>query len=241
MPAQYGIIGYPLTHSFSPAYFRKKFAEEHIDAVYDPFSLSTIADFPVTHPVIAGLSVTIPYKEIIIPYLDELDAAAANIGAVNCIAITKGVKKGYNTDVAGFEQSLVPLLQPQHTHALILGTGGSSKAVSWVLKQLGIPFLKVSRKSANGQLTYEQLNKDIIAENKLIINTTPLGQYPVTAAAAPIPYEGICPGHLLFDLVYNPEETKFLSLGKSRGAAIKNGFEMLHLQADAAWEIWNKR
>ncbi len=244
MPDQYGIIGFPLTHSFSPAYFNSKFANESIDAFYSSFSLGSIEEFPAlltTHPDINGLSVTIPYKESVIPYLDELDAAAESIGAVNCIAVTKGLKKGYNTDIIGFEQSLNPLLQPHHNKALILGTGGSSKAVAWVLKNLGIPFIKVSRSKHKGQLTYDELTPEIVAQYKLIINTTPLGQYPNTDAAAAIPYEGISAQHLLFDLVYNPAETKFLQLGNARGAVVKNGYEMLVLQAEAAWNIWNSK
>ncbi len=243
MTRQFGIIGYPLTHSFSPAWFKKKFQEQHIDAVYLPYALPAITDFPAwlqANPDIRGLSVTIPYKESIIPYLHEIDDTAAGIGAVNCINITDGKLQGLNTDVIGFEQSLNPLLKPAHTHALVLGTGGSSKAVAWVLKQLGIPYTKVSRTPENGQLSYDELTTAIIASCKLIINTTPLGQYPNPDAAAPIPYDGIGDEHLLFDLVYNPAETKFLASGKARGAGIKNGFEMLQLQAEAAWEIWNK-
>ncbi len=242
MTDQYGIIGFPLTHSFSPDYFNKKFAAEGIDAVYSPFAISSIEEFSAlltSHPGIKGLSVTIPYKETIIPLLDELDSAAKIIGAVNCIDFKNGLKKGYNTDVIGFEQSLVPLLQAQDTKALILGTGGSSKAAAWVLKKLGIPFIKVSRSIQSGQLSYQELTPGMIAEHKLIINTTPLGQYPVTDAAAPITFTGITEQHLLFDLVYNPAETKFLLQGKARGAATKNGYEMLVLQAEASWKIWN--
>ncbi len=241
MPALYGLIGYPLTHSFSPAYFKKKFAEQRTDAQYEAFPLEHISEFGHllhTHPELEGLNVTIPYKEAVIPYLDEMDSTAAEIGAVNCITIRKGVKKGYNTDVTGFEQSLIPLLHPRHKQALILGTGGSSKAVAYVLKQLGIPFLFVSREKTEGQLTYDSLTPEIVAQNKLIVNTTPLGLYPNIDGAPGIPYEGIGAQHLLYDLVYNPEETKFLAAGKERGAVIKNGFEMLQLQAEAAWNVW---
>jgi shikimate dehydrogenase len=241
MPALYGIIGFPLTHSFSPAYFKKKFAEQHIDASYEAFSINDVAQFPAlidTHPTLNGLSVTIPYKQAIISYLDEVDGVATEVGAVNCISIKNGKKKGYNTDVIGFEQSLIPLLHPPHTHALIFGTGGASKAVAWVLKQLGIPYQLVSRKAQDDCLTYNDLTSEIINHHKLIINTTPLGMYPHTDAAPSIPYDAIGTHHLLYDLIYNPGETKFLSLGKAHGAAIKNGFEMLHLQADDAWNIW---
>ena len=241
---QYGIIGHPLTHSFSPAYFKKKFAEQHIDAVYEAFPIATINEFSAllaTHPALQGLSVTIPYKETIIPHLHEVDPTAAEIGAVNCITIKNGIIKGYNTDVIGFEQSLIPLLHPQHTQALILGSGGAAKAVAWVLKKLSIAYNEISRSKQPGNLTYHELTGAVIAQYNLIINTTPLGMYPAVDAVPPIPFSSIGPRHLLYDLVYNPGETKFLSLGKAQGAAIKNGYEMLHLQAEAAWDIWNKQ
>jgi shikimate dehydrogenase len=241
MPAQFGIIGYPLAHSFSPAYFKKKFTELHIDATYKPHPIGGIDEFPMllnSHPDIEGLNVTIPYKEAIIPFLDETDSVVREVGAVNCISIRDGRKKGYNTDVAGFEQSLIPILTAQHTLALILGTGGSSKAVAYVLKQLGIPFQKVSRDKQEGMLTYNELTEDIVAHHKLIINTTPTGQYPDVHNAPDIPYDGIAAHHLLYDLIYNPEETLFLQRGREKGATIKNGFEMLQLQAEASWQIW---
>lgn len=243
MPALYGLIGYPLSHSFSPAYFKKKFSEQGIDAVYELFPIESIYDFPQLlrkNPDLVGLNVTTPHKVTVIPYLEEIDSVAAEIGAVNCITIRNGIKKGYNTDATGFEQSLNPLLQPQHTLALILGTGGSSRAVAYALTQLGIPFQKVSRHEAKGVLTYEKITGDIITQHKLIINTTQLGMYPNVDTAPLIPYDCISDHHLLYDLTYNPEESKFLSLGKERGAAIKNGFEMLQLQAEAAWQIWNQ-
>jgi shikimate dehydrogenase len=188
------------------------------------------------------LNVTIPYKESIIPFLDEMDGIAEDVGAVNCISIRDGKTKGYNTDVTGFELSLIPLLTAQHTHALILGTGGSSKSVAYVLKQLGIPYLKVSRSKQDGCLTYDELTNDIIVRHKLIVNTTPAGQYPDTQHAPAIPYDGIVgPHHLLYDLIYNPDETLFLQQGKNKGAAIKNGFEMLQLQAEASWQIWTNQ
>jgi shikimate dehydrogenase len=242
MASKYGIIGFPLTHTFSPAYFKKKFAELDIRAEYEAYPLAGISEFPAlieANDELEGLSVTIPYKEAIMQYMDDLDAVAAEIGAVNCIAITNGVKKGYNTDVTGFAESLNPLLQPWHTHALILGTGGASKAVAWVLGQLGISYQKVSRTRQDGCLMYDELTTSKIAECKLIINTTPLGMYPHVDTAVEIPYDGAGGKHLFYDLVYNPAETKFLSLGKAQGATIKNGFEMLQLQAEAAWKIWN--
>ncbi|MCD6010271.1 MAG: shikimate dehydrogenase [Flavipsychrobacter sp.] len=241
MPALFGIIGFPLAHSFSPAYFKKKFAEQNTDAVYEPFLLNSIEEFPAllqANPTIEGLNVTIPYKEAVLPYLDELDNVAAEIGAVNCIVFKNGKTKGYNTDIIGFEQSLNPLLQPQHTHAMILGTGGSSKAVAYVLKQLGIAYQFVSRVKQNNYLVYEELTPEIIDRHKLIINTTSLGMYPSMESAPALPYNAIGAQHLLYDLIYNPEETVFLTRGKDQGAAIKNGFEMLQLQADASWDIW---
>jgi len=243
MSAQYGLIGYPLSHSFSPAYFKKKFTEQGIDATYELFPIEHINTFPDLlrqHPGLNGLNVTTPHKVTVIPFLDQLDETAAAIGAVNCITFKGGLKKGYNTDVTGFEQSLIPLLQPQHTHALILGTGGSSRAVAYALGQLGISYRKVSRHEAKGVLTYNMLTPEIISANKLIINTTRLGMYPLIDAAPMIPYSGVGSGHLLYDLIYNPEESRFLQLGTSLGAATKNGFEMLQLQAEAGWQIWNK-
>ena len=240
---QYGIIGHPLTHSFSPAYFKKKFAEQHIDAVYEAFPIATINEFTAllaAHPALEGLSVTIPYKEAIIPHLHEVDPTAAEIGAVNCITIKNGISKGYNTDVIGFEQSLIPLLHPQHTQALILGSGGAAKAVAWVFKKLSITYKKVSRGKQPGNLTYHELTGAVIAQYNLIINTTPLGMYPNPGAMPHLPYDAMTKDHLLYDLIYNPDETLFLTKGKEKGAAIKNGFEMLKLQADASWEIWNK-
>ncbi len=241
MPAQYGLIGYPLQHSFSPAYFKTKFAAQHIDAVYGLFPLETISEFTgllASHPELEGLNVTTPYKEAVIPYLDQLDEVAREIGAVNCIAIKHGKTTGYNTDAMGFEKSLNPLLKPQHTQALILGTGGSSKAVAYALTQLGIPFQKVSRMKTEGALSYDDLNVDIISRHKLIINTTPVGMYPNIDAMPPFPFACVSSHHLLFDLIYNPVETKFLAKGREQGAVTKNGFEMLQLQAEASWGIW---
>jgi shikimate dehydrogenase len=241
MLPQYGLIGYPLTHSFSPAYFKKKFNEQHIYALYDAFPLTGLHEFPEllrSNPAIEGLNVTIPYKEAIIYYLDYIDSIAAQIGAVNCIAIRNGKKTGYNTDAIGFAQSLNPLLQSQHNMALILGTGGASRAVAYVLGQLGIPFHKVSRNKKEDCITYADITGDLLSQHRLIINTTPLGMYPNPDAAPPLPYKSIGKHHLLYDLIYNPDETKFLSLGKAQGASVKNGFEMLQLQADASWAIW---
>jgi shikimate dehydrogenase len=242
MAALYGIIGYPLLHSFSPAYFRKKFEDLDIDALYDTFPLASITEFPdllEKHPNIGGLSVTIPHKQAVIPYLDELDNTAQVVGAVNCISFKSGIKTGYNTDVIGFEKSLAPLLQPQHTQALILGTGGAAKAVAFVLNKLGISYQSVSRNPGEGKTTYDAVTPAIISSHKLIINASPAGMLPHEDTFPPLPYEAVASDHLLYDLVYKPEETKFLSFGKERGAVVKNGLEMLYLQADAAWQIWN--
>ena len=241
MSRLFGIIGYPLSHSFSPAYFTKKFEARYIDATYKPFSLTNISEYEDlvrSHPALAGLNVTIPYKKAVIPYLHELDNTATEIGAVNCISFKNGRSKGFNTDIIGFKNSLLPLLHPHHTRALILGTGGASLAVAFALKQLGITFNKVSRNKTKEGFTYEEITPQIIDQYKLIINTTPLGTYPGIEDAPHIPYKYIGKEHLLYDLIYNPEVTKFLALGKANGAMIKNGLEMLHLQAEASWEIW---
>jgi shikimate dehydrogenase len=241
MAAQYGIIGYPLYHSFSPEYFQKKFEDNHIDATYATFPLQHINEFPAlltTRPDIRGLSVTIPHKQTVILYLDAIDDIARTVGAVNCIAFKNGIKKGYNTDVIGFERSLAPLLQPQHRQALILGTGGAAKAVAYVLEKLGIVYKNVSRTNKDGAVPYEAITPDTIAAHTLIINASPSGMLPHAETFPPLPYQAIGTQHLLYDLVYKPEETKFLTLGKEQGATTKNGFEMLLLQADAAWEIW---
>lgn len=239
---QYGIIGFPLSHSFSPGFFNAKFREEGIDAEYTAMPIADIAQFPqllLDNPQLKGLNVTIPYKETVIPYLDELHPDAASIGAVNCIAIKDGKTFGYNTDIIGFERSLRPLLQPQHENALILGTGGAAKAVAYVLKQKGISYKIVSRRPGKGMLSYEEVGTATLSKYKFIINTTPLGMYPNLDAFPPLPYKAMSAQHLAYDLIYNPAETKFLSLAKAQGAAIKNGLDMLHIQAIAGWEIWN--
>jgi len=241
MAEAYGIIGFPVAQSFSPAFFRERFAREGIDATYTAFSLEQVTALPAlldAHPDLQGLNVTIPHKTTVIPYLDDLDPAAAAIGAVNCIAIRHGRLKGYNTDATGFEESLKPLLRPHHNRALVLGSGGASKAVCYVLKKLGIDFCIVSRKPDPHMLAYHDINETLLTRYPVIINTTPLGMSPDTDRCPELPYQHLTPVHLLYDLVYNPEETKFLMFGRRRGAAIKNGMEMLHLQAEAAWRIW---
>lgn len=241
MPALYGLIGYPLGHSFSPAYFAKKFATQHIDASYEAFPLQNIAEFNslLAKHDLKGLNVTIPYKEAIISYLDALDDTAQKVAAVNTILFKDGRKVGYNTDVIGFEQSLVPLLKAHHKQALILGTGGASKAVAYVLEEKGIPYTKVSRIKREDVLTYDELTPELLAENTLIVNCSPVGKIPELNKAPAIPYKDITTKHLLYDLIYNPSETMFLMVGKQRGAQTKNGLEMLQLQAEASWHIWN--
>lgn len=246
---KYGLIGYPLKHSFSIGYFNEKFEAENIDAQYVNFEIPDIRDFMEVieeNPNLCGLNVTIPYKEQVIPYLDELDKDTAKIGAVNVIKIIrlpKGKVKlvGYNSDIVGFTQSIEPLLQPHHTKALILGTGGASKAVFHGLDNLGIKATFVSRtKKSDDILTYRELTPEIMQEYTVIVNTTPLGMYPKVDFCPDIPYDQLTPNHLLYDLLYNPNETLFMKKGKEKGAVVKNGLEMLLLQAFASWEIWNK-
>ncbi len=244
----FGLIGYPLSHSFSEKYFSEKFKKEGItDAVYKPFPLENISEF--THldeqQELSGLNVTIPYKEKIIPFLDEQDDPVKKIKAVNTIKFIKKnntiVKKGFNTDVYGFTASIRPLLDSKHTKALVLGTGGASKAVEYGLKQMGIDVLFISRNPKGKQhtISYEEINKEIIQQHLLIINTSPLGMYPKEETYPGIPYQFLSSDHVLYDLVYNPEITKFMDMGKQWGTTVKNGYDMLILQAEKAWEIWN--
>ncbi|NSL90299.1 shikimate dehydrogenase [Chitinophaga sp. Mgbs1] len=240
----YGLIGYPLSHSFSKGFFAEKFEKEHIAGCrYDNYAIPDIQEFAglwQQQPDLQGLNVTIPYKEAVIPFLDELSDAVKQIGAVNCIHFKNGVKTGYNTDVTGFGNSLKPLLQPHHQKALVLGTGGAAKAVMYALQQMQIAFKVVSRQASATTIGYNSLDQSIMEEYTIIINTTPLGMYPKTDACPEIPYQYISSRHLLYDLVYNPAETLFLKKGAEQGAATKNGHEMLILQAEASWEIWNK-
>lgn len=242
---KFGLIGYPLTHSFSCKYFTEKFLREHrTDCAYDNYPLVSIELLPSLiekETEIKGLNVTIPYKESVKPFLNELDDTAAFVGAVNCIDITSNIYKGYNTDVIGFELSLKPLLKAHHRQALILGTGGASKAVAYVLSKLGIAYKLVSRNRSGDYWIYDDLDKEIIQEHTVIINTTPLGTSPDIFSIPDIPYQFLSSEHLLYDLVYNPAETVFLQKGKEQGATIKNGYEMLELQAEASWKIWNNQ
>lgn len=240
--ATYGLIGYPLSHSFSPQYFKQKFELLSLLADYKLFpikNISYIAQVLLSEPELLGLNVTIPHKETIIPFLNEVDIAAAKVGAVNCIQIANGNLIGYNTDIIGFEKSITPLLRTHHKRALILGTGGAAKAIAYVLEKLQIPFLFVSRRKEKGFITYEEIDQRIIASHSIIINTTPVGMHPNTKALPTLPYQYISEQHLLYDLTYNPAETAFLAQGKKNGATTKNGLEMLELQAEASWEIWN--
>jgi len=238
----FGLIGFPLTHSFSVRYFTEKFKEENItDTVYLNFPIESIEDFPalIKQENMAGINVTIPYKQQVIEYLDELDSVAEEIGAVNLIKFQNGKSKGYNTDAHGFRESLKNFIGERKLKALVIGTGGSSKAVSFALKEMGIEFNFVSRRKTSDVLVYSDLDATILNNHLLIINTTPLGMYPNENDCAPLPYELLSSAHFLFDLVYNPAETLFLKKGKAHDAAIKNGYEMLELQAEKNWEIWN--
>lgn len=238
----YGLIGYPLGHSFSANFFNKKFAEENIPEYYKLFPIDSIERLPnllTEHPDLKGLNVTIPYKQQVLPYLDTIDKDVQEIGAVNVIKISPdGKLKGYNSDVIGFSESIKPLLSDHMHRALVLGTGGASKAVCHALKKLGLKVRLVSRIARNDILSYDDLNSDIINTHHVIVNTTPLGMWPATDKAPDIPYHLLTPHHLCYDLVYNPEITTFMKLSSEVGAKVKNGLEMLELQALAAWNIW---
>ncbi len=242
IPDTYGLIGYPLGHSFSATYFTEKFYREDIpNTRYQAFPLARIEDLKSllkTTKKLKGLNVTIPYKTQVIPFLDELDETAKKVGAVNTIKLSNGKLIGYNTDVVGFEQSLKPLLQKYHQKALILGTGGAAQSVIYVLQKLGIAYQLVSRTAGIDKLAYSDLTETHLKEHLLIINTTPLGMAPNDQSFPLIPYEFVNQQHLFYDLVYNPEKTIFLIKGKLQGATIKNGKEMLILQAEKAWDIW---
>ena len=248
MKHKFGLIGFPLSHSFSRKFFTEKFANEGIEAVYLNFEIENIGKLNhliSAHPDLQGFNVTIPYKEQIISYLEQIDGEAAQIKAVNTVKIRRSGRQvslhGYNTDIHGFQESIKPLLQKYHHKALVLGTGGASKAVMKALENLGIDAILVSRNpEEKGEISYNDLDEDVMDSYKIVINTTPIGTYPNIEGCPAIPFEWITSKHLLFDLVYNPEVTEFLKQGRERGATIKNGLEMLHLQALAAWEIWNR-
>ena len=235
---QFGLLGYPLSHSFSKGYFTEKFRKEGIDAVYDNFALPSIVELPeliAYSPFLEGINVTIPYKEAVIPYLDALDPVAEAVGAVNVVRILRTSEEmrliGYNTDVVGFRESIRPLVAAMGSeplNALVLGTGGASKAIVYGLKQLGVESVLVSRKAAPGRLSYEELTPGMYETFRIIVNTTPLGMSPKVDACPPLDYNLLNARHLLFDAVYNPEKTLFLQKGAAQGSAIKNGLEMLH-------------
>jgi|TARA_B110000881_G_scaffold221196_1_gene249371 shikimate dehydrogenase len=243
---RYGLLGKDIGYSFSRGYFTEKFEKLKIKySEYVNFDIPTIEDFDAlienNKLQLHGMNVTIPYKEAVIPYLDKIDKTARKIGAVNTIKITKrGLLKGYNTDVFGFENSLKPLLEKQHTHALILGTGGASKAISFSLKRLGIKYKFVSRNpSKKKEIAYHDLTERVLKKHTVIINSSPVGTFPAVHLKPQIPYQFITDKHLLFDLIYNPAMTSFLKEGEMKGAQIKNGLQMLELQAEESWRIWN--
>ena len=243
---KYGLIGYPLGHSFSIGYFNEKFQNECIDATYENFeipSIENLTEILDSNPELKGLNVTIPYKEKVISYLDSISPEARAIGAVNVIKVNhKGNKtelKGYNSDVIGFTQSIEPLLERYHKKALVLGTGGARKAIIFSLKSLGIETLTVSRYERHGCVRYEDITPEMIKEYNVIVNCTPCGMYPQTDDCPNLPYEAMDSHTLLYDLIYNPDETLFLKKGKAQGATVKNGLEMLLLQAFASWNFWN--
>ena len=243
---KYGLIGYPLGHSFSMGYFNEKFKNEAINAVYENFEIPDIQDITTvigSNPDLAGFNVTIPYKEKVMDYLDYIAPEAAVIGAVNVVKVThngeRAVLKGFNSDVVGFVNSIKPLLRPLHKKALVLGTGGASKAVEYGLRKLGLETIKVSRTEKDNTITYGQVTPELLSEYKVIVNCTPCGMAPHFDECPNLPYDSIDDSFLLYDLIYNPEETLFLRKGKEKDATVKNGLEMLLLQAEEGWNIWN--
>ena len=246
---KYGLIGYPLGHSFSINYFNQKFEDEGIDAVYENFEIPTIDALPEvlgSNPELLGLNVTIPYKEKVIPFLDNISPEARAIGAVNVIRVTHSGKnihlKGYNSDVIGFTKSIEPMLDKKwHQKALILGTGGASKAIDYGLRNLGLETVFVSRYERPDTIQYKSITPDVVQEYNVIVNCTPLGMYPKTEECPLLPYEAMDQHTILYDLIYNPDETLFMKRGAEYGAQVKNGLEMLLLQAFASWEFWHEK
>lgn len=240
---KYGIIGNPLGHSFSKGFFTEKFAREGIDAEYLNFQISEIGKLTEVlreNPELRGINVTLPYKTEIIPFLDELSDEAREIGAVNVVQIRNGHLKGFNSDIIGFTRSIQPLLKSHHQKALILGTGGASRAIRVGLTRLGLEWKYVSRTPHEGMITYEDITAETLREYEVIVNCSPVGMFPKVDGCPAIPYEFLTPDNLLYDLVYNPETTLFMKKGALQGAVVKNGLEMLHLQAIASWEFWNE-
>lgn len=244
---KYGLIGYPLGHSFSIGYFNEKFQNEGINAKYINFEIPSIENLPeilASNPELKGLNVTIPYKEKVISYLDYMSEEARAIGAVNVVRVThkgsKAILKGFNSDVIGFSRSIEPMLETNtHKKALILGTGGASKAINYALKQLGLETLFVSRTPKSGMITYDDITADTVHEYNVIVNCTPCGMYPKADQCPKLPYEAMDSRNILYDLIYNPDETLFMQKGAAHGANVKNGLEMLLLQAFASWEFWS--
>ena len=240
---RFGLLGRNISYSFSRGYFSRKFEREGINASYENFDLADISELPKVlekNPDLRGLNVTIPYKEEILPLLDEIDPIAKRIGAINTVKILDdGKLQGSNTDYVGFSQAIKPFLRPHHEKALILGTGGASKAVVFALNDLGIIPISVSRSPESGRLTYEDLDEEILRDHSVIINCTPLGTSPRTEEFPPIPFDFINNQHLVFDLIYNPSETKLMRLASQKGASVSNGLRMLELQAEKSWEHWN--
>lgn len=241
----FGLIGYPLSHSFSKKYFENKFEEEGLnDCRFENFSIPVINDLIEEiiprNPELQGVAVTIPYKQAVLPFLHSAAGIPAGLEACNCIKISDGQLMGYNTDYIGFRESFKTGIRPHHTNALILGNGGATASVVYVLKQFGIEYKIVSRQLHSGSdFVYEEVTEEIIKQHPLIINTTPLGMFPHTNTCPPLPYNAITSQHYLYDLVYNPEVTEFLQKGKEKGAAVKNGADMLVIQAEENWKIWN--
>ena len=241
----YGLIGYPLGHSFSKQYFAEKFAREDLNNCYfEAFPISSIDQFPAlvkANPDLKGLSVTIPYKEQVLGFVTELSKEVKHIGATNCIKVQDNKLIAFNTDIIGFQESFCRLLQPHHNKALVLGTGGASKAVQYVLRKLRITFLVVTRAENlnRGYINYQMVDENIMKEHTIIINCSPVGMSPNENESPDIPYQFISPAHYLYDLIYKPSKTSFLQKGQDRGAAIQNGYDMLLIQAEASWKIWN--
>ena len=248
MKKKYGLIGYPLGHSFSKEYFNNKFISENIDAEYINFEINNLKELKnvlQANPDLCGLNVTLPYKMDVIPYLNSITDNARSIGAVNVIKFKRGGfftklhLEGHNSDINGFKQSIEPLLKNTHKKALILGTGGASKAIYHGLQQLGLDAMFVSRSQETEGIIYDEITPDVLEDYTVIVNATPLGMYPHTDSCPDILYQNLTPNHLLYDLIYNPDETLFMKKGKNAGAVVKNGLEMLLLQAFISWEIWN--
>ena len=246
---KYGLIGYPLGHSFSISYFNQKFQDENIDAVYENYEIPSIDALPEvlsSNPELKGINVTIPYKEKVLPFLDSISPEARAIGAVNVIRVShkgnKTILKGYNSDVIGFTKSIEPMLEKKwHQKALILGTGGASKAIDYGLRNLGLETVFVSRYERPGTIQYKNITPEIVKEYNVIINCTPLGMYPKTEVCPELPYEAMDSHTILYDLIYNPDETLFMKRGAEYGANVKNGLEMLLLQAFSSWEFWHEK